>query len=284
MASLRRAASMAAREEEGRMAGWSAWSGRGAPARLPTVIAILALVLSIAMSGAPARSAPLPCGAPPPAGEGWEVAAPASVGLDPALLCTIGARLESPDRPNVHALLVIRHGRLVYEAYASGRDERWGEDIGLVDHDAGRLHDLRSVTKSVVSLLFGVARERGMFGRLDAPIIDFFPAETGNAAPEARAVTLRDLLTMTPGFTWNEGGPWWSPANDERLMHEAADPYAYVLSRPMGAPPGTRWNIAAAPRRCSVALWSGRAARGWRTSRAKRCSSRWASTRSNGWR
>ncbi|WP_197028234.1 serine hydrolase [Bosea sp. 117] len=186
-------------------------------------------------------AADIPCGEAPDILDDWDVATPASVGFDPAALCAIGARLADPNAPNLHSLLVIRHGRLVYETYAEGRDERWGRDIGVIAYDARRLHDMRSVTKSVVSLLFGIAFERNAIKDLDAPAIGFFPEYADLATPDINRITLKHLLTMTPGLAWSEGGPWFGPTNDERLMYEATDPYRYVFTRRPIYAPGTRW-------------------------------------------
>lgn len=132
----------------------------------------------------PVRTAEVPCSEAPAVLDNWEVATPASAGLDMVALCTIGARLADPSAPNLHSLLVIRHGKLIYEAYAEGRDDRWGRDIGVIAYDAGRLHDIRSVTKSVVSLLVGIALEHRVIKDLDAPAIGVFPDHGDLATPE----------------------------------------------------------------------------------------------------
>ena len=41
-----------------------------------------------------------------------------------------------------------------------GEDVAWGTPLGRVAYHAGLRHDLRSVTKSIISLLFGVAYDR----------------------------------------------------------------------------------------------------------------------------
>ena len=92
------------------------------------------------------------CGAPADLGDGWRVAAPADQGLDPALLCAIGPRFEAWKEANAHAVIVVRHGVLVYERYFAGEDERWGTQIGRVTFDAATKHDVRSITKSVTAL------------------------------------------------------------------------------------------------------------------------------------
>ena len=56
--------------------------------------------------------------------DGWTVAAPEQEGLDPALICGIGPRLEALKEANAHGVVIARRGRPVYEHYFTGRDWR----------------------------------------------------------------------------------------------------------------------------------------------------------------
>lgn len=181
------------------------------------------------------------CRSAPPKIDDWEVARPDDVGLDPGTLCTIGTKLAAPDRPNLHAVVVVRHGKLVYEAYTTGTDYKWGTDLGAVTYDATIRHDTRSVSKSVVSLLFGIALDRNLLASVDIPMLQFFPEYADLKTPENEHILLRHLLTMTAGFDWNEDTAWASEANTERKMYESSDPYRYVLERPVVYDPDERW-------------------------------------------
>ena len=57
------------------------------------------------------------CPKPTDLHDGWTVAAPDQEGLDPALICGIGPRLEALKEANAHGVVIARHGRLVYERY-----------------------------------------------------------------------------------------------------------------------------------------------------------------------
>src|SRR5215470_4745241 len=122
------------------------------------------------------------CASAPRQLDDWATASPEDVGFDAAVLCKITqelavqGRVEArPDRGNVHAVLVVRHGKLVFEAYAAGEDENWGEPLGVVSHDAATKHNVMSASKSVVSLLFGSALERKLIAETDVPVMPFFP-------------------------------------------------------------------------------------------------------------
>ncbi|OWJ66754.1 hypothetical protein BWR60_13205 [Inquilinus limosus] len=185
-----------------------------------------------------AADAPPDCRAPAALDDGWAVAAPADEGFDPATLCAVGPAVESR---NAHAVLVVRHGTLVYERYFTGEDERWGQPLGRIPHDAATKHDLRSITKSVTSLLVGIAVDYGWIKDIDAPVLSLLPQYADLRSPERDRITLRHLLTMSSGLAWSEDLPYSDPRNSERLMSDAPDPYRYVLEQPFATAPGERW-------------------------------------------
>jgi CubicO group peptidase (beta-lactamase class C family) len=182
------------------------------------------------------------CDIPAKLDDGWPVSRPQKQGLDPARLCSIGSLLGDWKEANVHAVVVARRGVLVYEQYFAGEDQLWGKRLGRVAYNAGMVHDLRSVTKSVTSLVVGIAVERGWIKDLDAPVLSFFPEYADLRTPEKDRITLRHLLMMAHGLVWDEGIPYSNPLNSEMQMYGAADPYRYVLERPVAGPPGEVFN------------------------------------------
>ena len=143
---------------------------------------------------------------------------------------------------NLHSVLVVRNHSLVLERYYSGRDESWGDPLGVVEFTSDTLHDLRSVTKSIVGLLYGIALAEGKVPTLDTPVVAQFPSYADLASdPERRRITIEHLLTMTMGLAWNEDLPYSDPRNSEIAMENAPDRYRYVLSQPILTEPGTRW-------------------------------------------
>src|SRR5215467_10039178 len=117
---------------------------------------------------------PPACGVPMMLDDGWTITSPDSVGLDSARLCGIADHLRKANA-DVHAVVVARHGKLVFEQYFSGTDQPWGRPEGDYDFDATTKHDMRSGSKSVVSLLAGIAIDRRLIAGVDTPVIDFFP-------------------------------------------------------------------------------------------------------------
>jgi CubicO group peptidase (beta-lactamase class C family) len=201
-----------------------------------------AALLALAASGAVAQGqATPPCGTPAPLDDGWIIASPDSVGIDAARLCGIAARLRETDA-DVHAVVIARHGKLVFEQYYPGYDEPWGEQAGPRDFDAMSRHDMRSVSKSVTSLLVGIAIDRKLIASADEPVVKFFPEYAALKSPGWDRITLRHLLTMSSGITWDENRAWDDPGNDEPHLSREADPIGYVLAKPIASPPDTVWN------------------------------------------
>lgn len=111
---------------------------------------------------------------------GWHLVRPGDVGLDPAAIKKLVAAIRAGEYSDIHSLLVIRHDQLAVEEYFSGPDERrdtvvGSRPLGNVQFNASTLHDGRSVTKSVVSILFGIARSQGAVPGVDTPVLSLFP-------------------------------------------------------------------------------------------------------------
>ena len=168
----------------------------------------------------------------------WTIARPEEVGIDGRRLDGLETFLRQWPRRNVHAVLVVRHGRLAFERYFAGRERRWMEWTASVRFAPDVKHDVRSISKSVTSLLVGLAIGEGKFPSLDSPVLDGFPEHAGLRSARNAGITFRHLLTMAHGQRWDESRSWKSPWNNERQLLEAGDPVRYVLEQPMAAPPG----------------------------------------------
>ncbi len=182
------------------------------------------------------------CSATAPPGDAPNPAVSATAGAVNFDFDRLARDLDAGIYTNVHALLVLRDGQIVHEQYLAGNDENWGRPIGYREFDAGSLHDLRSVSKSVTSLLLGIALGDDYAAALERPVAEFFPELVDRVAPGVERVTLRQVLTMTTGLEWNEMDvPYSNPQNDERRMYHSGDPVEFVLTRPLRDAPGARW-------------------------------------------
>ena len=206
--------------------------------RRSTICFLAGLLLTPVLAAAQAPA----CDPPASRDDGWKVAAPETVGLESATLCALVPRFNAWTQADVHAVLVVRHGTLVFEHYFKGADENWGRSLGTVDFGPDVKHDLRSITKSVTSLLLGIAIDRGWVPGVDAPVLSLLPLYAELRSAELDRITLRHLLTMSAGLKWDENLPYSDYDNSETQMDLAPDPYRYVLTRPVDTKPGAVWN------------------------------------------
>jgi CubicO group peptidase (beta-lactamase class C family) len=201
-----------------------------------------ALVLLTPSSSLSQVSPPAQYHAPQARNDGWKIANADSLGVDSTRLASLTQSIRAWPELGVHAVLIERDGRLIYEEYFDGFDERWGESLGRVSMTAASIHDVRSVTKSVVSALVGIAHGEGTIKSLDQPVVGWFPEYPDLNTPKRRRVTLAHVLSMTSGFQWNEDIPYNDPRNDEIRMTRDPQPLRYALSRPFAIDPGADFN------------------------------------------
>ncbi len=164
----------------------------------------------------------------------WVRGSPAEVGMNAfALLRAVG---DASGIPRLRSLLVARHGRLVEEQYFGGTDST-------------TLFDVRSVTKSVVGALTGIALHDGVLPATAAPIAPYLVREDTLDSVDS-TVTVRHLLTMTSGYAWDETtGP------DYNSWIVADNHVQYLLDRAHAASPGATFNYnSAAVHTLGVAL------------------------------
>jgi CubicO group peptidase (beta-lactamase class C family) len=184
------------------------------------------------------------CRQPQNVGDGWNISTSESSGFDAPALCQILTKAGS-GRANIHSVLVERHGRLIAEFYRQGKDHSINLLFGLwrpfsthVRFSLTTLHDTRSISKSIVGLLVGIAQQKGKIGSLSTPILQFYPKNLDLRSPEKDTITLEHLLTMSSGLQWNEG----ALPNDETRLFWEATPLRHLLNRPIIAKPGQVFN------------------------------------------
>lgn len=185
--------------------------------------------------------------------------------MNVAVLDSIDREILAGRYGYVDRLLVIRGGRTVYDRrYPQDYDRAYGDSArvrnALVLHDPsgsynyfntwwhpfyrrGNLHSLQSVTKTITSIIIGVATQRGEFPSVETPVLSFFDT-TKVAAIDGRKrrMTIRHLLTMTGGFDWNENLPYIDPNNTTIALEGAYDWAQFTIDRPMAREPGAQFN------------------------------------------
>lgn len=164
-------------------------------------------------------------------------------GFAPGLARKLQAGIDSGLLTGLHAVSVSRNGETVLEAFYEGEDENWGAALGRVTFGPDTLHDLRSVTKSIVGVLYGIALDRGLVPQPEASLYAQFPDYADLAEDEGKAaITIGHALSMTVGLAWDEfSRPYTDHLNSEIAMENAPDRFRYVLEQPVVAPAGAQW-------------------------------------------
>jgi CubicO group peptidase (beta-lactamase class C family) len=132
---------------------------------------------------------------------------------------------------NVHSALIFRHNKLVYENYFPGNDEvRKKGFVGFVDHHRDSLHDIRSISKSVVSAAIMIAINQGKLN-IEQRAFDFFPEFSRLDTGLKREIKIKHLLTMSSGLFWQEN-------SDSMKFGSRNDVIDLILRQPMIDTPG----------------------------------------------
>src|SRR5262245_35412935 len=163
--------------------------------------------------------------------DGWETAPVEDVGIDRAAISKFVQKLidmpmDSAGAPEIHGVLIARHGKLVLEEYFHG-------------YHRERAHDTRSAGKSLASDLAGAAIQAGNDLSASTPV---YAAMNGGTAPPGldprkRAMTLEHLLTMSSGFDCDEENES-SPGYEDNVT--GPDVYRQTLDLPMVRAPGEK--------------------------------------------
>lgn len=188
------------------------------------VIAVLSCfsLLSCAHNAPVVAEAPNPAPAPQVVWptSGWETSTPEAQGIDATVLADAIEQIRARHIP-VNSLLIERHGKVVLDSY-------------FYPFADNRTHNVYSVTKSVTSMLVGIAMADHHLADLNASVYSLLPVQTSDD-PRKAHITLAHLLSMTSGLDCRaEGG-----ASLLQQMLKQPHLAAYMMSRPSDAEPGT---------------------------------------------
>jgi len=165
--------------------------------------------------------------------DGWPVSTLDAENIDRATMVKfvqgiLDMPMDSNDTPQFHGVLIARHGKVVLEEY-------------FHDQTRDKLHNLRSASKSVTSLIVGAAMHAGVPLKLSSPVFQVmnggtFPADL---EPQKRAMTLEHLLTMSGGYFCDDTNDA-APGNEETMWDQPEEPdfYRYTMKVPLATPPG----------------------------------------------
>jgi len=167
--------------------------------------------------------------------DGWPVATPEDVGISGAVLeafvrMIIDTPIDGVSAPEIHGVLIARHGRLVLEEYFHGEHR-------------DKPHDTRSAAKSLTATLVGAAIHASLPLSARSPVYEVMNGGVMPAGLDARKrdLTVEHLLTMSSGLDCDDADPN-SPGNEDAVAEQTAEPnwWTLTLALNMVRQPGER--------------------------------------------
>jgi len=144
--------------------------------------------------------------------------------LDTALLREMMQKIISGIYPNVHSVLIIKDGKLVFEQY-------------FYQYTKDSVQEMRSATKSFFSALTGIAIDKGFIKSKNETVLSYFPEYTlNNMTDEKKRITVENLLTQQTGLDCDISNP--KSEGDETKMDYSDDWVKFTLDLPMIDIPG----------------------------------------------
>ena len=155
----------------------------------------------------------------------WAVTTPEQQGMQSSMLADMIQHIVE-DSFEIHSILIVRHGRLVLDAYF------WPFTPEMK-------HIVHSCTKSISSALIGIAIEKGYIQSVNQPIRDFFPELAAGTDDLKKSITIKDLLMMASGLDCKDSFLYgWAGL---AAMAASRDWAQHVLDLPTVASPGSRF-------------------------------------------
>jgi CubicO group peptidase (beta-lactamase class C family) len=185
-------------------------------------VAVMTLIVVAQSSSAQAQTAVTN----KPESEGgvrWTPAKRADNGVNAATLESIYSTMAQDPHHDLKGIVIVRDGQLVSEHYFNG-------------DSVDTIHDIRSATKSLTSLLIGIAVQKGLVHSVDESIAIYLP---GLPKDGKEMITIKDLLTMRSGLNAYDDDPS-TPGNEDRL-DTSSDWIRTVYAVPMKFTPGTKY-------------------------------------------
>lgn len=156
--------------------------------------------------------------------DGWETANLKELGVDPARVYQLFTQLQHGEH-KLHSVLLVKNNQLIIEEYFDG-------------YSVDKPHDLRSATKSIMSILLGIAIDKGFIDSIDDPISKYLKSKVPKKNLDKRKdeITIRHLVTMSTGLECND----WDKKSkgQEDRVYRKKDWIQYTLDLPMVNDPG----------------------------------------------
>ena len=182
-----------------------------------TLLAFLITTFSYSLSPAVVNSYPA---------NGWQTSTPEHQGVQSEMLANMIEEIKMKGY-NIDSISIIRNGYMVLDAY-------------FYPFSKDQSHIIRSCTKSIMSILIGIAIDRGYIKSVDQPIVELLPHNIiDSLGDNKRAITLEHLLIMASGLDCRDSHHYnWKGLFE---MRRSGDWGQHVLNLPMVVPPGSKY-------------------------------------------
>ena len=159
--------------------------------------------------------------------DGWETASLKDEDIDSEKIYEMMHTILSGNDKNIHSILLIKNGKLVLEEYFYGYNKE-------------KVHYLASVSKSITSILIGIAIDQKFMANVETKAYTFFPEYNGTRWIDQKyPITLQHVLTMTAGLDWDATKySRRDPRHTTHQMYDSGDPIGFVLDRNLMTAPG----------------------------------------------
>jgi CubicO group peptidase (beta-lactamase class C family) len=163
--------------------------------------------------------------------DGWEISSLSKEGVDPENINVLIREILNKNLKDIYSVLLVKNGKLILEEYFYG-------------YNRDTKHIMYSASKSVTSILVGIAVDQNMIPDVDQKVYEYFPEYKDTKwVNQKYDIRLKHLLTMSAGIDWVD---WKYPHHDARnstgAMARSGDWIKFVLDRDMIERPGNRFN------------------------------------------
>jgi len=178
--------------------------------------------------------------------DGWQVASADDVGISIENLDNMVKDLDEQTNMLIHSIIIVKDSKLIFEQYFKGY--KFNLDYiqspeDLVEFGIDTLHFLASVSKSVTSLLMGIAIDNGAEIDINEKLASYYPEYISIFIGDKANITINHLLTMSSGLEWDESTYGYEDSrNDVAQLFIQPDPIKFILEKPLQYLTGTRFN------------------------------------------
>ena len=163
--------------------------------------------------------------------DGWEISSLSKEGVDPENINVLIREILNKNLTDIHSVLLVKNGKLILEEYFYG-------------YNRDTKHIMYSASKSITSILVGIAMDQKMIPNVDQKAYAFLSEYKGTKWVDQKYdITLKHVLTMSAGIDWEDFKyPHHDGRNSTGAMARSDDWIKFVLDRDVIERPGDRFN------------------------------------------